>query len=220
MKNKQGNVAVIALIVVIVAITASVITWLIATRTQAPAPQVAVSQPTAPVAQMQPVAKPTTPTTQATNLSATNPDEENSLSACGITVTLKNKLPVKTTSGNSEGIIWNQMTIGGDMPNSRLEIDCTAKNKNPQTDLDKLNNDASYVLGVQSDGANKADKALYKVFDGITISKISNLYSAMNRGYRTGSETIGFSNEDWVYTFSFMNPKENKSQDTFTISVK
>ncbi|EKE18660.1 MAG: hypothetical protein ACD_9C00268G0007 [uncultured bacterium] len=36
MKNKKGNVAVVALIIVIVAITASVITWQVATKTQAP----------------------------------------------------------------------------------------------------------------------------------------------------------------------------------------
>lgn len=67
MKNKKGNVAVIALIIVIVAITASVVTWLVATKSQAPIQQVAVTQP-APVSQTQqtaPVAKPTAPASTA-----------------------------------------------------------------------------------------------------------------------------------------------------------
>lgn len=45
MKNKQGNVTVIVLIIVIVAITASVITWIVATKMQTPTPQVATTQP-------------------------------------------------------------------------------------------------------------------------------------------------------------------------------
>ncbi|MEI7425464.1 MAG: hypothetical protein WCK16_00865 [Candidatus Moraniibacteriota bacterium] len=65
MKNKRGNVAVIALIIVIVAITTGVITWLIATKTQAPVQQAVVTQP-APVAKTQPVVQSTTPTAQST----------------------------------------------------------------------------------------------------------------------------------------------------------
>ncbi|MDD5397127.1 MAG: hypothetical protein PHW24_03660 [Candidatus Moranbacteria bacterium] len=65
MKNKKGNVAVIAIIIVIVAITAGAIGYLFAmTRTQAPVQQTATTQPTTPVAQTQPVVQSTTPTTQ------------------------------------------------------------------------------------------------------------------------------------------------------------
>ncbi|EKE18659.1 MAG: hypothetical protein ACD_9C00268G0006 [uncultured bacterium] len=49
MKNKKGNVAVIAIIIVIVAITASVITWLVATKSQAPVQKETANQ-SAPVA--------------------------------------------------------------------------------------------------------------------------------------------------------------------------
>jgi hypothetical protein len=52
MKNKKGNVAVIAIIIVIVAITASLITWLVATKTQTPVQQLVAAQP-APVAKTQ-----------------------------------------------------------------------------------------------------------------------------------------------------------------------
>lgn len=55
MKNKRGNVAVIGLIIVIVVITTGVITWLIATKSQAPVQQAVLTQPTAPVTQTQPV---------------------------------------------------------------------------------------------------------------------------------------------------------------------
>jgi len=51
MKNKKGNVAVIAVIIVIVAITAGVVGWRFAKKSQVPAPQVAVTQPTAPITQ-------------------------------------------------------------------------------------------------------------------------------------------------------------------------
>ena len=63
MKNKQGNVAVIAIIIVIVAITTGVITWLVATKTQAPFQKDVTTQPT-PVVQTQPVAQSANPTTQ------------------------------------------------------------------------------------------------------------------------------------------------------------
>lgn len=56
MKNKKGNVAVITVIVVIVAITAGVVGWMFAKKSQAPAPQINAIQPTAqttPVAQNQ-----------------------------------------------------------------------------------------------------------------------------------------------------------------------
>lgn len=56
MKAQKGNVAVIALIIIVVAITTGVITWLVATRTQAPATQ--------PVAQTQPAAKSVAPVSQ------------------------------------------------------------------------------------------------------------------------------------------------------------
>lgn len=60
MKNKRGNVSVIALIIVIIAITASVITWIIATKTQAPVQQAIITQP-APTPAVQQPAQPTQP---------------------------------------------------------------------------------------------------------------------------------------------------------------
>ena len=70
MKNKKGNVAVITIIVVIVAITAGVVGWLLAKNSQAPAPQsIAVQQPatTTPVTQQtQPAVQQTAPTSQST----------------------------------------------------------------------------------------------------------------------------------------------------------
>jgi hypothetical protein len=54
MKNKKGNVAVIALIVVIVIITAGVVGWMFAKKQQISTPQAMMSQPGTPVAQTQP----------------------------------------------------------------------------------------------------------------------------------------------------------------------
>ena len=45
MKNKKGNVTVIALIIVIVAITAGFVGWMFAKKSQAPVQQTVVSQP-------------------------------------------------------------------------------------------------------------------------------------------------------------------------------
>ena len=58
MKSKQGNVAVIALIVGIIAITASVIFWLIASKMQIPAPQAVTTQLITPVVKKQPAPAP------------------------------------------------------------------------------------------------------------------------------------------------------------------
>lgn len=48
MKNKKGNAAVVAIIIVIVAITASVITWMVATKTQLSAQQPVATKSTTP----------------------------------------------------------------------------------------------------------------------------------------------------------------------------
>jgi hypothetical protein len=67
MKNKQGNVAVIAIIIVIVAITSGAIGWLFAKITQAPTTQTAAIQsaiPDTPIAQTQPAGQSSTQTTQ------------------------------------------------------------------------------------------------------------------------------------------------------------
>ena len=60
MKNKKGNIAVIAIIIVIVAITAGVSSWMFAKKSQIPTPQVVATQPTVPVAQTQPAVQPAT----------------------------------------------------------------------------------------------------------------------------------------------------------------
>jgi hypothetical protein len=72
MKNKRGNITVIALIIVIVAITTAIITWLVATKTQAPVQQAVVTQPTTPVAKTQPVAPATQETTQSAQIEGTS----------------------------------------------------------------------------------------------------------------------------------------------------
>ena len=67
MKNKQGNVAVIAIIVVIVAITAGVVGWMFAKKSQAPTSQTVATQPTTPETQTQPTvpAQQTMPTDES-----------------------------------------------------------------------------------------------------------------------------------------------------------
>lgn len=62
MQNKKGNVTVIA-IIIIVSITAGIIGWMFAKKTQAPIQQSAVMQPTTPVAQNQSVVSTTQPVT-------------------------------------------------------------------------------------------------------------------------------------------------------------
>lgn len=52
MKNKRGNIAVIVIIIVIVAITAGVVGWMFAKKTQAPAQQTTASQ-SEPISQIQ-----------------------------------------------------------------------------------------------------------------------------------------------------------------------
>lgn len=71
MKNKKGNLNVIAIIIVIVAIITGVITWLVATKSQAPIQKESTTQP-APVAKIQPITQPATPTTQPVPTSETS----------------------------------------------------------------------------------------------------------------------------------------------------
>lgn len=172
------------------------------------------------------VAEPTTqqPTSSSisdSNTQASKPTSsgKSSLSLCGINVIVKSNQPVSTNTGNSGGLAWGQLIVGDPMPHSVLAVSCTAKSKNPGSEAERLMNDVSYVLGIQSSGSSKVNKSLYTVFDKQTLSSIVDLYSAKDRGYRPGSETIGFSNQDWVYTFSFLNPEEGKNQNSFVISV-
>lgn len=52
MKTQKGNVAVITLIIIVVAITAGVIGWLFVKNSQTPVQQTEVARPTAPVTQL------------------------------------------------------------------------------------------------------------------------------------------------------------------------
>lgn len=61
MQNKKGNVTVIAIIIVIVAITASALGYLFANKSQTPTPQVAITQPIS-------ITQPTTPPVDETVL--------------------------------------------------------------------------------------------------------------------------------------------------------
>jgi len=76
MENKKGNIVVVAIIIVIVAITFGAIGWLIARKTQAPVQniQTAAPQPSMPVVQTQPntTISETTPATQPETTPSTN----------------------------------------------------------------------------------------------------------------------------------------------------
>ncbi len=132
---------------------------------------------------------------------------------------VRDGLPGNISSGSQGGVIWTSLAVGGAMPKSELEVTCTQKIANPQTAADVSKNDIAFMLSVQSDGSSKVDKDLYLALDAQTRSNITQLYSAMNQGYRQGSETIGFSNQDWLYTFSFLNPAQARNQNDFVISV-
>jgi len=71
---QKGNTTVIAVIVVVVAITAGIIGWILAKNSQAPAQQ-ATTQPSTPVAQTQPTTAPTQP--QVTQPAPTIPSNQN-----------------------------------------------------------------------------------------------------------------------------------------------
>jgi hypothetical protein len=75
MKNKKGNVAMIVLIVVIVAITAGAVGWMFAKKAQLSQPQVAITQPIAPVAKTQPVPTQPAPVSESGVLQTYQNDE-------------------------------------------------------------------------------------------------------------------------------------------------
>lgn len=137
-----------------------------------------------------------------------------SISKCGIEVTIKTNQAVKTkdiSAGRYDFVEQRQYSIES-VPKSDLIVECYARSvRSPKN--------VSFYLSVQSDGSSEVNKNNYPVFDQQTISSITKLYSAKNRGYREGSETIGFENKDWMYTFSFLNPKQARNHDTFIISV-
>lgn len=75
MKNKKGNVAVIALIIVVVAITAGVIGFLFAKKTQAPTQQTTVAQSAKQLAQTIAPISQSTDTTENWKLLSGNKDD-------------------------------------------------------------------------------------------------------------------------------------------------
>lgn len=166
----------------------------------------------------------TAQTSNSSVASTTTPTTSNSksysLPICGITLTVKNGETVAATTAtatqSSNGLAVASLTVGKAMPASDLYVSCTQKDPNPSA---VVGNDIGLNLSVQSDGSSKVDKNSYSVFDSKTSSIIPQLYSAMNRGYRQGSETIGFSAGSWLYEFSFLNPAQDKNQNDFVISV-
>jgi hypothetical protein len=150
----------------------------------------------------------------ANNVQTGVPQSKNySLSLCGVTLTVKTGQTVNMTADPSGS--WADLSVGDPMPGSVLDVSCTSRNGWDGHAQDTI----SYVLSVQSDGSSKVDKNGYLVFDGQTGSLISQLYSAKNGSYRSGSETIGFETADWLYLFSFLDPAQARNQDSFAISV-
>ncbi len=139
------------------------------------------------------------------------------ISQCGIKLTIKTNQTVSSQNiiPESDVYIVRQYSVES-TPKSNLQIECVAKTNNVHNNGPK---NISDYLSVQSDGSSEVNKNSYVVFDRQTISSITKLYSANNRGYREGSETIGFETKDWMYTFSFTDPAQAKNQDTFVISV-
>lgn len=146
-----------------------------------------------------------------------------SISQCGVelavktnqAVTIKN---IKTERDNGDIM---QLYVGEPLPNSVLEIECQTKNKNPQTDAEKFANSVQNIFYITSNMSGEVNKNDYSVFDEQTLSLIKKLYWATGSGgYKEGSETIGFENQDWIYLFSFLNPEQAKNQDSFVISVR
>ncbi len=142
-----------------------------------------------------------------------------SLPLCGINVIVKTGELAKTDITSTIGTEQGRIIIGKDMPDSDIELACRKKTKKPTMEIEKLMNDISYFLSIQSSGSGKVSKDSYTVFDKQTLQSITDLYSAKDRGYREGSETIGFSNENWIYSFSFLNPEDAKNQDKYVIFV-
>jgi hypothetical protein len=98
MKNKKGNIVVIALIIVIVAITASVITWLVVTKFQTPAQQAIT---TAPI-----------PQTQTGNTKILN-NNQNDLKNGSILMAIKNEQQVPLPA-NPENLVNEYRVISFD----------------------------------------------------------------------------------------------------------
>ena len=137
------------------------------------------------------------------------------ISSCGVKVIVKTNQTFTTENVKTGRSTGDNILFRG----TGLDIWCQAKNKNPQTDTELFLNNVSNVLSVQSDGTTGVNKNDYRVFDDQTISSITKLYSARNVGYKEGSEAIGFETQNWIYTFTFLNPAQAKNQGSFLISV-
>lgn len=64
MKNKKGNIAIISVIVAVAAITAGIVGWMLAKKSQVPVQQTTITQPPTPAAQTQPTAPVAEPKTE------------------------------------------------------------------------------------------------------------------------------------------------------------
>ena len=151
MKNKKGNVAVIAIIIVIVAITTGVITWLVATNSQAPVQQAVVTQP-APVAKTQPTTQPITqPTQDPTSLSKNGQVKADNAVCQSYSNVLSKYGDIKYDTLSSEGIILDSR---GAVCSIAVKKDTSSPNKENEIDtiISALSKD-----GWQEDSSMKRD---------------------------------------------------------------
>lgn len=201
MQNKKGNVAVIATIIVIVAITVSVITWLVANKIQAPAQQT-ITQSTTPAsvaqAPTQSVATQSAPTTASVNEAAnwklyTNDKYKVSFKyPADLSIKDQNEL-IDKKSKFDDRLVY--ITLEGYSEKYNIQSMAMTITNNDNTAF----NEADYRTG------NKFAEKDLNIPDGKFI--VNDSYSDANGNYFFSATFIG---NDYIYVFDLNSEKYQK----------
>ena len=143
--------------------------------------------------------------TKSTDQTSASSGETYRMPLCGVTVVDKNN---ETSSLSSDGM---SLRFGG----NNFGVDCW-----PSSTWLSDGFDIQTVLGIDGDHpgvlVNKND---YQVFDRATLASIQTLYSEYPAPHNPTMEFVGFSNQNWYYRFSFVDPSQDKNQNDYIISV-
>ena len=86
--------------------------------------------------------------------------------------------------------------------------------------LDERFYDIARVLKIQSSGVETIiHPSVYGIFSEETLAQIDSVYSARNRGYKLGSEHIGFNLDDWMVEIIFPSSDELLSTRDFKVEI-
>lgn len=122
----------------------------------------------------------------------------------------------KATAEVPQNIV--SVTLGQAMPQSDVHIECRS-NDTTSPHKNRMIVSVQEWLDTQSAGAQIVNKNEFSIFTPATLAAIEQLYNAKDRGYRQGSDTLGFQEGSWFYAISFKSDGAVKTTQDFKVHL-